>query len=201
MFRLHDVGGQRSDRRKWLSLFDCVHAVIFCVESTSYLRVRNGVCVILESLELFTKIVNSKVFIDAAMIGFLTKIDIFKEKVKSKPITIAFSNYTGPQEYHPSIQYISEKFKETKKSGPKAYCHLTCVVDTSNIRFVINSVTDLLIKNFLKDCGIYWFFAFIVPFYLNFRAKNDLKWIKKAVLKLLDLCIHLALLTTFWLIQ
>ena len=78
MFRLHDVGGQRSDRRKWLSLFDCVHAVIFCVESTSYLKVKNGASVILESLNLFSAIVNSKVFIDATMIAFLTKIDIFQ---------------------------------------------------------------------------------------------------------------------------
>ena len=81
MFRLHDVGGQKSDRRKWLSLFDCVHAVIFCVESTSYLKVKNGVSVILESLQLFSAIVNSKVFIDATMIGFLTKIDIFQVKI------------------------------------------------------------------------------------------------------------------------
>ena len=41
---------------------------------------KNGVSVILESLELFSSIVNSKVFIDATMIGFLTKIDIFQVK-------------------------------------------------------------------------------------------------------------------------
>ena len=80
---------------------------------------------------------------------------IFQEKVKTTPITIAFSDYTGPQDYHPSIQYIARKFKEQKKSGPQAYCHLTCITDTNNMRFVINAVTDLLIKNFLKDCGIY----------------------------------------------
>ena len=79
----------------------------------------------------------------------------FQEKVKTTPITIAFSDYTGPQDYHPSIQYIARKFKEQKKSGPQAYCHLTCITDTNNMRFVINAVTDLLIKNFLKDCGIY----------------------------------------------
>ena len=34
MFRIHDVGGQKSERRKWLYLFDCVHAVsmVLCVK-------------------------------------------------------------------------------------------------------------------------------------------------------------------------
>ena len=78
LFFMHIFYTVRSDRRKWLSLFDCVHAVIFCVESTSYLRLKNGSSVILESLQLFSAIVNSKIFIDAAMIGFLSKIDIFQ---------------------------------------------------------------------------------------------------------------------------
>ena len=36
IFRIHDIGGQRSERRKWLYLLDCVHAVIFCVSLTNY---------------------------------------------------------------------------------------------------------------------------------------------------------------------
>ena len=92
MFRLHDVGGQRSDRRKWLKLFDCVHAVVFCVDSTSYLQIRNGISVILESLQLFSAIVNSKIFIDAAMIAFLSKIDIF-QVLKLLKLAFVFKNY------------------------------------------------------------------------------------------------------------
>jgi hypothetical protein len=40
-------------------------------------------------------------------------------------------------------------------SGPQVCCHLMCTTDTNNMRFVISAITDLLIKNFLKDCGIY----------------------------------------------
>ena len=101
LFRIHDVGGQKSDRRKWLNLFDCVHAVAFCVSLTSYEQVyvkhnedshsqQNGgrgysgtrpgheeVNQLRESLRLFATIVNSKIFIDAAMILFLSKTDLF----------------------------------------------------------------------------------------------------------------------------
>ena len=106
LFRIHDVGGQKSDRRKWLNLFDCVHAVAFCVSLTSYEQFyaknsedshahtnghsgSNGystgargagqeeVNQLRESLRLFTTIVNSKIFIDAAMILFLSKTDLF----------------------------------------------------------------------------------------------------------------------------
>ena len=101
MFRIHDVGGQKSDRRKWINLFDCVHAVAFCVSLTSYeqvytnnedsqgtagrgcdaagpmARVNVETNQLRESLRLFTTIVNSKIFIDAAMILFLSKTDLF----------------------------------------------------------------------------------------------------------------------------
>src|ERR1700722_5784610 len=35
-FRMVDVGGQRSERRKWIHCFDSVTAVIFCVAMSEY---------------------------------------------------------------------------------------------------------------------------------------------------------------------
>lgn len=34
--RLYDVGGQRSERRKWLSCFEGIQAVLFVVALSSY---------------------------------------------------------------------------------------------------------------------------------------------------------------------
>lgn len=35
-YRMYDVGGQRTKRRKWLSYFDCVRAVLFVVALSDY---------------------------------------------------------------------------------------------------------------------------------------------------------------------
>lgn len=35
-FRLFDVGGQRSERKKWIHCFEDVTAIIFCVAMSEY---------------------------------------------------------------------------------------------------------------------------------------------------------------------
>lgn len=43
-----------------------------------------------------------------------------------------------------------------KKKGSKdIYTHFTCATDTSNVQFVFDAVTDVIIKNNLKDCGLF----------------------------------------------
>ena len=36
IFRLFDVGGQRSERKKWIHCFEDVTAIIFCVAMSEY---------------------------------------------------------------------------------------------------------------------------------------------------------------------
>ncbi|KIH64030.1 hypothetical protein ANCDUO_05664 [Ancylostoma duodenale] len=35
------------------------------------------------------------------------------------------------------------------------YCHMTCATDTTNIQFVFDAVTDVIIANNLRGCGLY----------------------------------------------
>ena len=41
------------------------------------------------------------------------------------------------------------------KEQKEIYTHFTCATDTTNIRFVFEAVTEIIIKNNLKDCGLF----------------------------------------------
>ncbi|CAH8502728.1 unnamed protein product [Schistosoma margrebowiei] len=62
----------------------------------------------------------------------------------------------GGNNYEEASEYIRSCFENSNtRSGPKdIYSHFTCATDTSNIQFVFDAVTDVIIKNNLKDCGI-----------------------------------------------
>uniref|UniRef100_A0A8P0SE84 G protein subunit alpha o1 n=1 Tax=Canis lupus familiaris TaxID=9615 RepID=A0A8P0SE84_CANLF len=97
-FRLFDVGGQRSERKKWIHCFEDVTAIIFCVALSGYDQVLHEdetTNRMHESLKLFDSICNNKWFTDTSVILFLNKKDIFEEKIKKSPLTICFPEYTG----------------------------------------------------------------------------------------------------------
>nr|BAA93637.1 G protein a subunit o class [Octopus vulgaris] len=158
-FKLFDVGGQRSERKKWIHCFEDVTAIIFCVAMSEYDQVLHEdetTNRMQESLKLFDSICNNKWFTDTSIILFLNKKDLFEEKIKKSPLTICFPEYTGRQTYEEAAAYIQAQFEAKNKSATKEiYCHQTCATDTNNIQFVFDAVTDVIIANNLRGCGLY----------------------------------------------
>ncbi|CAF4516395.1 unnamed protein product, partial [Didymodactylos carnosus] len=73
-FRLFDVGGQRSERKKWIHCFEDVTAIIFCVALSEYDQVLyedESTNRMHESLRLFDSICNNKWFVYTGIILFL----------------------------------------------------------------------------------------------------------------------------------
>ncbi|TFK00119.1 collagen alpha-1(VI) chain [Platysternon megacephalum] len=109
-----------------------------------------------ESLMLFDSICNNKFFIDTSIILFLNKKDLFAEKIKKSALTICFPEYTGPNTYEDAAAYIQAQFESKNRSPNKEiYCHMTCATDTNNIQVVFDAVTDIIIANNLRGCGLY----------------------------------------------
>ncbi|XP_010016683.1 PREDICTED: guanine nucleotide-binding protein G(o) subunit alpha-like, partial [Nestor notabilis] len=109
-----------------------------------------------ESMKLFDSICNNKWFTDTSIILFLNKKDIFEEKIKKSPLSLCFPEYTGPNLFTEAVAYIQAQYESKNKSTNKEiYTHITCATDTNNIQFVFDAVTDVIIANNLRGCGLY----------------------------------------------
>merc|ERR1719489_708850 len=103
MIQLIDVGGQRSQRRKWLHCFDNVATVIFVVACSEYdqtLREDPTVNRMTESLRLFASICCSQWFTNSAMLVFFNKTDVFKQKIANVPLQVCFPNFSSKFNEH-----------------------------------------------------------------------------------------------------
>ncbi|KAL3318400.1 Guanine nucleotide-binding protein G(i) subunit alpha-1 [Cichlidogyrus casuarinus] len=101
---LFDVGGQRSERKKWMHCFDGVTAIIFLVALSEYdLGLAEDQEVVSysilnrlrESMNLFDSICNNKWFQKTSIILFLNKKDLFEKKLCTSPLSTYFPDYTG----------------------------------------------------------------------------------------------------------
>ncbi|CAO2602594.1 Guanine nucleotide-binding protein G(i) subunit alpha-2 [Lemmus lemmus] len=148
-FKMFNVGGQRSERKKWIHCFEGVTAIIFCVALSAYdlvLAEDEEMNRMHESMKLFDSICNNKWFTDTSIILFLNKKDLFEEKITQRA-----------NKYDEAAGYIHSKFEDLnkRKDTKEIYTHFTCATDTKNVQFVFDAVTDVIIKNNLKDCGLF----------------------------------------------
>ncbi|CAI2355082.1 unnamed protein product [Caenorhabditis sp. 36 PRJEB53466] len=162
VFRVFDVGGQRSQRKKWIHCFDDAKALIYVASLSEFDQVLledNTTNRMLESIQLFKQVVNNKYFVNTSVILFLNKKDIFEEKIvtKKRSLSIAFDAYTGPAEdMEAAIQFVEKKYKGVSDNKEKnIYCHQTCATDTQQVQYVLDAVLDTILSSKLKGCGLY----------------------------------------------
>ncbi|GAA5802262.1 hypothetical protein HPULCUR_007725 [Helicostylum pulchrum] len=158
LYRMVDVGGQRSERKKWIHCFEDVTAIIFMVAISEYDQVlfedetvnRMG-----ESLTLFQSICDMECFQKTSIILFMNKTDLFKKKLNSSPLNAYFPKYKG-NTYDQACQYLMEQFQAltVKCSDKRVYTHFTCATDTKQIKFVMAAVNDIILQSTLREVGL-----------------------------------------------
>ncbi|KAK3068664.1 hypothetical protein LTR53_013588 [Teratosphaeriaceae sp. CCFEE 6253] len=163
-YRMFDVGAQRSERKKWIHIFDNVQVVLFLVAISGYDHVlvedRNGVSdgeknQMHEALMLFESIANSKYFEKSALILFLNKIDLFREKITTSaaPIREHFPDFTGgDRDVDAGQDFFARKFKNlVRDPGKEAYVHYTNATDTNLLDKTMKSVQDMIVQRNLHQ--------------------------------------------------
>ena len=143
---MFDVGGQRSERKKWIHCFENVTSIIFCVALSEYdqvlLEESNQVCDgpimsatfiggssakppiqnrMMESLVLFDSVVNSRWFSRTSIILFLNKVDLFKAKLGRSPLGNYFPDYSGGNDVNRAAKYLLWRFNQVNRAHLNLY--------------------------------------------------------------------------------
>jgi len=161
-FHIFDVGGQQSERKKWIHCFEAVTAVIFVASLSCYDEVmfedeeKNSMS---DSIELFGKICNNEYFKETAMILFLNKKDLFAEKIRTVPITECpdFQDFEGdPASYDATTTFIKQTFErmDQTSANKQIFSHLTCAVDRNQVDKVFNDIQTVIINASLAQGGL-----------------------------------------------
>lgn len=121
---MFDVGGQRSERKKWIHCFESVTSIIFCTALSEYDQVlleEAGQNRMVESLVLFESVINSRWFLRTSIILFLNKIDVFKSKLPKVPLEKYFPEYTGGADINKAAKYILWRFMQANRARLSVY--------------------------------------------------------------------------------
>ncbi|ETO34621.1 heterotrimeric G protein alpha subunit 1 [Reticulomyxa filosa] len=176
-FLITDVGGQRSERRKWITHFDNVSGVIFVTALNHYN------CVLFEdeqqnamheAVRLFTEYANIQEFHKAG----LRKTALRCKKKKKKYYILPKKKKKKDEEQWNGIDYEPREDPEQdqihfKQCSDQAiefiqtlfvtrntvkerliYCHVTCATDQDNIKTVFLDVQNIIIRSNLKNGGL-----------------------------------------------
>lgn len=74
-------------------------------------------------MRLFDVVVSNLVPIKRAIILFLTKYDLLKQKLLYSPLENHFPDYTGGEDADSAAKYILEQFEKANKGRLKIYPH------------------------------------------------------------------------------
>ncbi|KAL7750953.1 guanine nucleotide-binding protein subunit alpha [Sorochytrium milnesiophthora] len=158
-YAIIDVGGQRSERRKWLHCFESVTSIIFVIAVSEYdqvLEEDDTVNRLKESILLFGSICNSSWFAKIPLILFLNKTDLFAVKLRVSSPRTYFSSFPAQcKEPTDGLRFFKKLVQAVNKNAAKpVYTHFTCATDTQQIKYVLSAVRDIIVRSRLGSVGL-----------------------------------------------
>ncbi|GAA5896482.1 hypothetical protein JCM6882_001026 [Rhodosporidiobolus microsporus] len=157
-YRLCDVGGQRSERKKWINCFSDVQVLLFVLalsEFNQMLYEDESVSRMAEATTLWQSIANSKWFANASVILFLNKTDLFRQKLQLYRLQDYIPEYAGPNTFEATSSFLAKRFGELYSNPNRALImHLTCATDAQQIRPVLAAVQEQIISSNLLSAGM-----------------------------------------------
>ncbi len=156
--KMFDVGGQRSERKKWIHCFDNVNLVFFVVAISEFNQVlyEDGATNRMEEAQtLFESVANSRWFANSSILLFLNKTDLLEEKLKTDRLVDFFPDYRGPNELAPVCEYWKTRFRGLyRHSFRTLICHLTCATDAKQMKVVFAAIENNILETTIAEAGM-----------------------------------------------
>lgn len=170
LFRIVDVGGQKSERKKWSVLFADITGIIFCADVSCYdtpLREDPNINRMVDSLLTFQSICSNRDLQSRDIILFLNKTDLLAKKLKRSPIPTdllssslkPLSSPSSPRTAFPlpalsasptpeeALKYIQALYLSRNENQNKfVYVHHTIATDTPNIKAVFTDIVKEIVR-------------------------------------------------------
>jgi GTPase SAR1 family protein len=147
-FSILDVGGQRTERKKWIHCFENVSAVLFVVSLSEYNQIcyeDNATPRMEESLKLFNETCRVKYFLHTPIYLIMNKEDKFAEKVEKIDLGLFFPNYTGGCDYEKAQKYIIKEFTNEKEQ--ETICvKILNATDSLSVQKCLESILENIMK-------------------------------------------------------
>jgi GTPase SAR1 family protein len=119
-FNLIDVGGSKSERRRWIHCFESVACVFFCVDLCSWNCME-------DSLSIFGDLCNSIWVKNAKLIVLFNKKDLFKKQFCLPEFKAFYPQFEG-ETYAEAIKFLAKRFQarnRVRKPGAIGYTALS----------------------------------------------------------------------------
>lgn len=108
-------------------------------------------------MEVFGGMVNHELFQNSPWILFLNKKDIFQDKIKTTDLSKTFPQYKGGADYDEGVEFLKSMYlSQVKTRSPNdIYAHITCALDTEQVKVVFDSVTEFVFKKSAEAAGVF----------------------------------------------
>jgi len=151
-----DVGGQSSERRKWVKCFDNIDCVLFFSALDSYCLAAsspNFVYRIEEELTVWEQI-QTQIKPEVLFLVLQNKTDIFQKVIETHPLNKYFQDFPARRadNYEYSLNYLQEKFKMRYKREGNLRFHQSNALDRTIVEKIWIAVRrDITEKAFSRS--------------------------------------------------
>jgi len=158
-----DVGGQKSERRKWIHCFQDVTSILFLVSLSGYdqcLVEDKDANQMQDAMTIWDSICHSQWFKQTSIILFLNKNDLFQKKIPHSDIKNFFPDYDGESgDVKAGRDYFKRRFarlaqKAGRSKEREIYIHITTATDTAMLRVVMAAVEDIVLRSSLSEAAL-----------------------------------------------